>query len=58
MPDITMCQNNSCSVSNCCKRHEVQPNELWQSYATFEPIVTSGHVVCDSFIRMNKEDSK
>jgi len=39
MPDISMCKNKQCPLSQKCYRHEdsgTKPSEYWQSYADFE----------------------
>ena len=35
MPDISMCNNNTCPLAKTCYRHEAIPSD-WQSYANFE----------------------
>jgi hypothetical protein len=37
MPDITMCQNNTCPQRTECYRWTAKPSEFLQSYATFKP---------------------
>ena len=37
MPDITMCKNDNCPISNKCYRHEAIPNEYNnQSWNNFQ----------------------
>ena len=38
-PDIIMCNNANCIMSNTCYRFNRVPNEENQQYQTFEPIV-------------------
>ena len=35
MPDISMCQNESCKHKSICYRYTAIPNEYWQTYTTF-----------------------
>ena len=37
MPDITMCINEECPLSNSCWRFNCPPSEFKQSYDKFEP---------------------
>lgn len=47
MPDISMCQNKKCSLSNTCLRFNSIPDKIAQSYSDFIYI-----------IKFNKEDRK
>lgn len=49
MPDISMCLNDSCVLSNTCYRFKAKPNTI-QSYSEFKPKDN----VCDYYI-LNKE---
>ena len=37
MPDITMCQNDACTLRHECYRFTAKPNPFYQSYGVFEP---------------------
>jgi hypothetical protein len=37
MPDISMCKNYLCPLSEKCYRFTAKPNPYMQSYAAFEP---------------------
>jgi hypothetical protein len=39
MPDITICTNENCPLSNICWRFICPPSKYQQSYAKFEPQV-------------------
>jgi len=36
MPDITMCDNQKCSIRDRCYRAKAEPS-YWQSWAIFKP---------------------
>ena len=36
MPDITMCNNDTCPLRKDCYRHEAEPNPYRQSYTMFK----------------------
>lgn len=38
MPDITMCNNNKCTLKEDCYRYTAKPNPYRQSYADFKQI--------------------
>ena len=42
MPDITLCNNSTCTNKLKCYRYTAVPNELYQSYARFEQEDESG----------------
>lgn len=35
MPDISLCDNESCSQKEKCFRFMAKPDPVWQSYANF-----------------------
>ncbi len=37
MPDIAMCQNQTCPLANQCYRFTATPSEMAQAYVTFSP---------------------
>ena len=47
--DIIMCQNHDCILNKKCHRHEAEPEEYYQSYASF-----SGGKDCEYFWDMGK----
>lgn len=49
MPDISICSNDSCKLSNSCWRFNCEPNKHYQRY---EPNINtkSGKLECESFI--------
>ena len=47
--DITMCVNHDCILNKKCHRHEAEPEEYYQSYASF-----SGGKDCEYFWDMGK----
>ena len=50
MPDITMCCNNDCPFRDRCYRYRAIPEEFWQSYAEFKPVLhDSGLWDCSHF---------
>jgi hypothetical protein len=49
MPDITMCLNNCCELSDQCYRFVAEPSE-YQSYSSFVPTLgRDGKWSCDHF---------
>ena len=38
MPDIAMCENETCKLKQECYRYMAKPNEHWQVYADFKPV--------------------
>ncbi len=47
MPDITMCNNESCPMKLKCYRHEAKPIFPYQSWCTFQ--FNSENKTCDDF---------
>lgn len=41
MPDITMCTNKDCELSDTCYRVQAEPSKM-QSYSSYENICTEG----------------
>lgn len=41
MPDITMCCNCNCPKRKKCYRYRAVPDELWQSYANYQPQIVA-----------------
>ena len=39
MPDITMCCNYDCPLREKCYRYRAVPDQYWQSFAWYEPLV-------------------
>jgi hypothetical protein len=37
MPDISLCKNKICPLSEQCYRFKAQPDEFRQAYSEFEP---------------------
>ena len=37
MPDITLCNNDSCYLNYRCYRYIAEPSTHWQSYSYFVP---------------------
>ena len=37
MPDITLCMNKNCPLKKRCGRFMGEPDNLWQSFANFQP---------------------
>jgi len=53
MPDVTMCQNKDCPLSQKCYRHEdsgTKPSEYWQSYSVFKYV----NGKCEHFVPVEK----
>lgn len=52
MPDISMCTNKECPLSNDCFRFMAEPNPYRQSYNRFEPKVNeeTKKLECEHFI--------
>ena len=52
MPDITMCTNKECPLSNSCWRFNA-PSSQYQSVQKFEPKTDKGldEVECDFYIK-------
>lgn len=55
MPDITMCSNNDCPLSESCYRFKCTPNEYWQSYSKFTPTEVDDTVECEYYIELDKK---
>jgi hypothetical protein len=53
MPDITMCDNKECSLTDNCWRFNAPPDRLSQSYSQFIP---DDNGDCDFYIPMDKDD--
>ena len=49
MPDISLCRNNTCPSKKYCYRYTAKPNELRQSYGSFE--VKKGKDKCEFYIK-------
>ena len=47
MPDISMCDNESCPSRNTCFRFTAIPNEGWQSYGDFQ--IPKGKDKCEYY---------
>lgn len=56
MPDISMCKNEECPLSNSCYRFLAIPDEYMQSYINFKPKIDPilDEVECDFYIDNNK----
>lgn len=54
MPDIAMCQNETCTASSDCYRHNDSGTRplVWQSYVDFKP---NKDGVCEDFWMLKKE---
>lgn len=53
MPDIAMCQNNTCKLCKVCYRYMATPLDQWrQQYADFKP---GEDGVCEDWIPMSRE---
>ena len=37
MPDISMCQNQTCPLRDTCYRFKAKPDPYWQAYGGFKP---------------------
>ena len=55
MPDITMCTNLDCPMSNECYRSRAAPTEGSQSFAHFEPISPTE---CENFMEIWKRENR
>ena len=53
MPDISMCNNNSCPSKISCYRFMAKPSSPYQWYSTFE--VPEGKDRCDDFIEAHSK---
>lgn len=42
MPDLTLCQNNSCPMKKNCYRYMAEPDPYMQSYSEFEYVDEKG----------------
>jgi hypothetical protein len=49
MPDISMCENYDCPLSNGCFRFLATPNPYGQSYAEFEFITVDDVTECGAY---------
>lgn len=50
MPDISMCQNDSCPLKEKCYRFMAIPDDVWQSYTEFKYELDN----CDYFYPLEK----
>ena len=48
MPDISLCENNTCPSRKSCYRYTAEPNPYRQTYSLFE--VKDGSDKCESYI--------
>ncbi len=55
MPDIAMCNNDSCPLAFNCERYVAIPNEPWQSYADYRYRMIAGRAFCDDFVPLKLE---
>jgi len=57
MPDITMCVNNECPLSDICWRFNCPPKKFGQSTQKFEPKVDEvlDEVECKFYIKPPEE---
>lgn len=55
MPDISMCNNDSCPLALNCERYIAIPNEPWQSYADYRHTMVAGTAVCEDFVEVINE---
>lgn len=52
MADITKCNQKLCPLAETCYRITAKDNEYWQSYTTFDYIITAHHgIVCEYYIQ-------
>ena len=49
MPDITMCQNESCPVRKTCYRYMAEPTPEQQSYAIFLFLKKDDRIYCPHY---------
>lgn len=62
MPDISMCQNESCASRKRCYRYMAIPHENWQTFGSFAP--QPGDTKCEYFAsiwptsRIRKEEDR
>ena len=50
MPDITLCMNENCPIRKRCGRFMGEPDNLWQSFANYQPNTqVSGEIECDYY---------
>lgn len=54
MPDISMCENNICPLSNSCYRFKAIPNIFRQSYGGFKP--NDEQTNCEHYIKATDEE--
>lgn len=54
MTDITMCMNEKCTRKEECYRFKAKPDELWQSYAIFNPVCNKDGK-CEYFLKLIDE---
>lgn len=50
MPDITMCQNKTCTKRETCYRYRAVPSDISQSYSSFYDV----HGFCKYFLIINE----
>jgi len=55
MPDIALCNNETCPLKKSCYRYMAKPNEYLQTYSTFEWREHHNHLMCDGFMSNNRE---
>ena len=48
MPDISMCNNQTCPSKDTCYRFKAKPNEYYQSYTTY--VVPEGKDKCEHYV--------
>lgn len=48
MADITMCNNDNCTLKELCYRYTATPTEEWQAYAKFEQDESG---MCEHFVK-------
>ena len=53
MPDISMCENKECSLSDNCWRFNAPPDRVAQSYSDFQQDDEGN---CEYYLPMDKED--
>lgn len=58
MSDISMCRNINCPLKETCYRFKAKPNDLWQSYCDFEPIIDPVSKIpkCEHYWKMDSPE--
>lgn len=51
MADITMCNNDDCTLKELCYRYTATPTKEWQSYSTFN---STNDRMCEHFVKNDK----